>query len=232
MEQNPLEQQKIKIDAVRKEMEGKLGRLFDEKEKLKKSIDNLILKLDILQKNGLVFNQEEVISGLKESEGIGDKEAFMAHLMKVLEPLIVLRVTQASTFEKTERDTLNDGENLKLSEVLYTSLGEVNNKGIAIHLASAAELIKEKGMGNFKREIENGLVKLAEIVEADPNIERIDAVSWIVAKNPVLLKRLGFTVVGEISEEEKGENFSDEKRPIAAAYINRKEFLAKYGKKI
>src|SRR3989344_1428111 len=115
-----------------------------------------------------------------------------------MEPLIVLRVTRAEIFERMHRENaLSSDGNTKLSEVLYAGLREGSKKDIEIHLASATEFIKEKGIGNFKKEVESGLVKLAEIIKSDPNIERISAVSWIVAKNPLLLRKLGFTIVGE-----------------------------------
>ena len=44
MNQNPLEQQKAKIDVAREEMRGKLGLLFDDKEKLTERVNNFILQ--------------------------------------------------------------------------------------------------------------------------------------------------------------------------------------------
>ena len=106
---------------------------------------------------------------------------------------------------------------------------DFENEMAHIHLATAKELIKERGIVNFKGEIINGLKKLAEIVKSDEKIKEIWAASWIVAKNPLILERLGFAVVGEISEEEKREHFSDEKRPVAKAFMTREDLLAKYG---
>lgn len=232
MEQNPLEQQRIKIEETKNEMRRELGRLFDNRGDLEKRIDDFAHKLEVFQKNGLVFDREGILKGLDESKEIKDREEFIVFLSKLLEPLVVSKFTQPGIFEKTQREfIIESGGSIKLSEILYTSLSEMNNQGLAIHLAPAAELIKEKGIGNFKKEIENGLIKLAEIVEEDPKIERIDAVSWIVAKNPSLLKRLGFTIVGEIPQEMKKKNFNDEARPVAAAFMSRDELLARYGKK-
>jgi len=146
-----------------------------------------------------------------------------------LEPIVALRINQSKIFEKVQREnTINSNGNLKLSEVLYTSLNEQNKNEIFIHLAPAEEFIKENGIANLKKEVEKGLAKLAEIVESNKNIEKITATSWIVAKNPLILERLGFTVVGEISEKERMEDFNNEKRPVAKAFIERSDFLARY----
>ena len=51
MKENSIEQQNTKINVIKEEMRGNLGRLFDDKEKeLSNRIDNFILKLESLQK--------------------------------------------------------------------------------------------------------------------------------------------------------------------------------------
>lgn len=60
---------------------------------------------------------------------------------------------------------------------------------------------------------------------ADERIKEIQATSWIVASNPGLLEKAGFTVAGSISEEMRMEHFSNESRPVSWAQINREKFL-------
>ena len=54
--------------------------------------------------------------------------------------------------EQVQRDnTIYGPGNLRLSEVLYMSLNGQNEKEAEIHLAPATELIKQDGIGNFKK---------------------------------------------------------------------------------
>lgn len=234
MEQNPLEQKNIKINTARQKLKGKLESIFDEDNKNRKKIteiiDKFILHLETLEKNGLIFNKEEIIKGLKEGVEIEDKEEFVSHFLKTLEPIVILQVTQANIFEKTERRNMlyNEAGNFKLSEVLYTGF---SGKEAHIHLAPSVEFIKEKGIANFKNEVKNGLIKLAEVLKSNKEIEEITAASWIVAKNPALLEQLGFTIIGEISKKEKDRHFEDEKRSIVKASIKREKFDEWYGNK-
>jgi hypothetical protein len=234
MEQLSLEQ--IKINEEIKKQTGMLREqcevLFDDRERLEKGISDLIKKLGKIYEAGLSFDKDGIIKGVKESLEITDKEAFVSHIVKTLKPFVLLNVTKhdfiESILEKERREEiLNEVGNFKLSEVLYAGAGK---NEAHIHLAPAKEFIKEKGIAYFKNEIKNGLKKLAEMIEDKPKIEKITATSWIVGKNPALLEDLGFTIIGGIPEEEKEKHFKDETRPVAKAFINREDFLKKYGK--
>lgn len=228
-EQNPLEQQKTKVDTLKMELRGKFERLFDEKEKLEDRIDKIRSELEAFEKTGLIPNKEKILQSIKECFDIEDREIFITQLGKALEPYLLLKITHPEIFEKINREeTINNSGNLRLSEVLYVGF---ENNTAHIHLAPASELIKERGVENFKQEIIKGLIELAKVLKLKENIKEIWAISWIVAKTPLAFKRLGFTVVGEISEEEKGENFLGEKRPVAEAFMTREELLTKYGTK-
>ena len=150
-EKDPVEQQRIKIDSLKEQTKGNLGRLFDNREELGDKIDQFILQLEIFERSGLVFNKEQIIQGVRESVNIHDRETFIAHLLRILEPIIILKVTQSKIFEKVDREaTINNSGNLRLSEVLYVSFEDETAR---IHLAPAIEFIKEVGMGNFRKEI-------------------------------------------------------------------------------
>lgn len=228
-EQNPLEQQRSKIDNLKKELRGKLGRFFDEKEKIEERIDRLASEIGELEKLGLTLDKEDILNGIRECLKIQDKENFLVQLERVLEPYLKLKVNHPEIFEKAQREEIirNSGY-LRLSEVLYVGF---ENNIAHIHLAPASELIKEKGIADLKQEVVEGLKKLAEIIISQENIEEVWAVSWIVAKTPLLFKKLGFTVLGEISEDEKRDGFENETRPVAKAFMVREDFLTKYGKK-
>lgn len=176
--------------------------------------------------------KKQFVKGFIEGISINDRGAFVSHFLKVMEPLIILRVTHAHIFEQIDRESLLNSEgNVRLSEVLYTSLGG-ERKELLIHLAPAKEFIKEKGLRAFKQDIKDGLMKLAEIVKSMPGVEEVYAISWIVAKNPNLLESLGFTIEGELSEKDRAEHFPGDDKPIGMAFMTREDFLARYGNEV
>lgn len=230
MEQNPLEQEKTnkaEIAIALEELRLKVGNIFDDKTIFEEGVDKLSVQLDYLQKNGFISNKEKIIEDFRKCLEITNREEFTSCFVELFKPILLLKFSHPHFFEKMQREIQLDGQ-VKLSEVL---VGEISEKEAQIHLATARELIKEEGMGNFKKEVENGLIKLAEIIKDNNSIEKVTATSWIVAKNPMLLEKLGFIIIGEISKEEKeGEEFKDEKRPVARAFMNREDFLNKYNK--
>jgi len=236
MEKNPLEQENInKINAAREKARRDMEDVFDNKqEKLVDIMDYLIKKLDIFEENGLIFDKEDSIKKLKESVEIKDKETFVSHMLKILEPIIVFQINQPKIFGKIQRESImNDAPNrdrIKLSEVLYCGLSDKN--GVAhIHLAPAFDFMTKDKLSDFKQEIQNGLLKLAEIIKSDENIKKIIATSWIVASSPKRLEDLGFTIEGEISKEEREKHFKGDDRPIFKAFMTREDFLARYDNK-
>lgn len=228
MEKNPIEQQQsVATNAIKEGLIVELGRNFDNKQELDDRIDHFVFKMDLMQENGLVFDKEEIIRELKECSNIKDKEVFVSRLLKVLEPIIAVMVTNPDIFEKVQREVvLSNPRYVKLSEALHFGL---DGEEAQLHLAPATELIKDAGIGNFKNEVVSGLRNLAEFVKSHDSIKEITATSWIVAKNPALLERLGFTIVGEIPKEKKESMYPDEKRPIESAVMSREDFLARYG---
>ncbi|MCE9548945.1 hypothetical protein K8Q98_00895 [Candidatus Nomurabacteria bacterium] len=182
----------------------------------------------------MVFNKEEIIRGVREATNIKDREVFVAHMLKVLDPIIVMRVTQARLFSKIERGkTINDAEHIKLSEVLYIGAGDLNNENddIYFHLSSAEDFMTKEKIEDFKMELEKGLTKLAELIKPYPNLKTIWANSWIVAipRSRKRLESFGFTFAGMTPVEETTEHFPNDTRPIAKAFITREELLSRYG---
>jgi len=111
-------------------------------------------------------------------------------------------------------------KNIWLSELMYYDI-DVENGTAIIHIAPKGDL----NLGEVIKSIRTGFKKLAKQVKEDERIKEVQATSWIVASNPGLLERFGFTVEGIIDEKMKAEHFSDEKRPVAYAHISREELL-------
>lgn len=233
MDKSPLEQQKIKITALGEEMRGGLGRLFDSREDFDKKIDLSISQLEAMKRGGLVFDIEEIVKELKASVNINDRELFIAHLLKVLEPIVVLRVTHSKIIDKIEREgTMDDPKNQKLSEVLYINSDNLNaeNHKIFFHLTQSKDLMTRDSLEFFKQELERGLIRLAELIKPYPNIEEVWASSWILAtrRGRRRIEDLGFTFFGEVGKEEMDEYAPGDERKFAKAFMKREDFLARY----
>lgn len=235
MNQNPLEQQQIRINTIREQTRASLGRLFDNRDELDEKIELFISQLDAFERSGLVFNREEIIEQIRATKNIKEREAFISHLLKVLEPIIIAKATRSDVFDKVEREmTMSAPGNIKLSEVLYVNQEDINSnsEGVYIHLTTARDFMTRERKEDFKIEIEKGLVKLAEMIKPYPNLKKIWASSWIVAikSSARRLQEMGFSAPEEVSEGEREEYFPDEKRPVAKTFIMREDFLARYNR--
>lgn len=231
MENNPFKQtEDNKLNADREFLRKNLEDIFDNKEtQLISSIDNFISKNEILERNGLNFNKEEILNGLRESINIKDKETFISHLLKTLDPILVSKITQADVYKKYEKEiapisrkeTMSEPGHIILGEFLYCDL---EKNAARLHLAASYDFITKDKIEDFKTDVQNGLKKLAKIIEPMENINKIVASSWIIQASPRRLKELGFTIEGEISKEEKDKHFSNDNRKIFKAYIDRQKF--------
>ena len=231
MEQNPLEQEKNnKISTMREKARHEMGELFDmNQEEQKRRVNIFISQLKIYQENGLIFYKEKIQKEIIEGINMKDKENFVSVFMKALEPIIIAKITQADIFKKIEmkevkewrENIINEDGNIRLSDVLYAGLSE---KSAHIHLAAAHDYMTKERIADFDKEIKNGLKNLAKLIEPMKNIEKVIATSWIVAKSPKRLEKLGFTIEGEISEEERNKHFKNDTKTIHKASIDRKQF--------
>jgi hypothetical protein len=132
----------------------------------------------------------------------------------------------AEEFEDIVRSTFAErGGFTPLNEVLSYA---VSGNNIHIHLASA----KTESIGAKLGFIRSGLKELARRITAESalqNVEVISADSWIVAAHPAMLKGLGFTVDGPITDEEREAYFGGEEGDISKSHMNKNDFLKKYG---
>ena len=99
----------------------------------------------------------------------------------------------------------------------------VDGDNVHIHLNSLQISHQEK-----EELIYAGLRKLAVIIKSKPEINKISATSWIVARHPRSIQKLGFTIKGPISEEFRQKHFKDEERPVHYSEMSREEFLTRY----
>jgi hypothetical protein len=147
-------------------------------------------------------------------------------VVEVLNPLIELKFSNpkvfASALEAISRENfIKRGGFEPLNQSLSFGVG-LDGKYFSIHVAP------NKETENKLELMKDGLHKLAEKVKADGKIKRVEAVSWIVAEHPSLLKRMGFEIRGNVDEETRRKMFPHEDRAVASAFITREELLKRY----
>ena len=114
----------------------------------------------------------------------------------------------------------------------YVAINEILSYGIDkgdlhIHLAPTNDL----GLGEKMLLIKDGFKKLAIIVQNNPKVEEISATSWIVAKNPELLQKMGFKIDDSMRTNLRlsaKRVYQFRSRPLARAVMTRGGFLEKY----
>ncbi|MBI4114431.1 MAG: hypothetical protein HY445_01160 [Candidatus Niyogibacteria bacterium] len=119
---------------------------------------------------------------------------------------------------------VEQGGFIPLNEIL--SYGIYRNEA-HIHLAPA----RTKPVRETTELIKQGLSELARKITSDKELRDIDlitATSWIVAKHPKTMERLGFTTEGPITDEMKREHFADETRDVSKCYMSKEELLRLY----
>jgi predicted transcriptional regulator len=174
---------------------------------------------------GLVnLDPELIIEEIKNGLKLENPEEFVDLVFKVLKKVIDQRIEHPEIFERTRRERIIERSgNIRLSELMYYNIDLENGTAI-IHVAPKGDL----KLGAIIKAFRDGLKELARQVKEDERIKEIQATSWIVASNPGLLEKAGFTVEGTIDEKMKTEHFSDENRPVSWAYMSREKLLEKY----
>lgn len=111
----------------------------------------------------------------------------------------------------------------------FTPINDVLSYGIdadVVHIH--AEQQDSLGLVKKLHLFREGLGGLAQIIKEHPEVSTITATSWIIAENPELIKKFGFTVDGPIDQKTRDAFFPGETRPISAAHISATDFLHIY----
>jgi hypothetical protein len=191
----------------------KINALFYSHENGRESVDALKAEID---KAEFLENKDAIKMELEKCADIKTKKEFIESVFKILKPVIDLKIEKPEIF-------IGEGEAsqefVKINELLsYVIVGNI----IDIHM------LPEEKVENLPLKFKEGLQKLAEIVDKNKDIETIEARSWINAEHPNFMKRFGFTIDGEISEEIRLKYFPREKRKISDAHMSRNDFLKRY----
>jgi hypothetical protein len=164
---------------------------------------------------------EAICHKIRQCQSLPTRQEFIDGVSAELQPLYDFRKNNLGLFEAIDRETfVSNGGFTKINEVL--SYGQGSDGWLHIHLAPARTL------KNVKSLIIDGLKELAQRAKADSSIQGLTATSWIVAKNPGILEKLGFTYKGELPDEMRQRHFSEETRTVGRAIISRDELINKY----
>ncbi len=176
---------------------------------------------DIRKFAGLVeLDSESLIKELGEALHSKTSEEFVELSFERLKKLFDQKIEHPEIFEKIRREAMG---NIRLSELMYYTIDRRNWTAL-IHIGPKGDL----SLGEILKAFRDGLHELAKQVEEDERIKEIRATSWIVASNPGLLEKAGFTVEGPVDEKTKIEDFRDETRPISSAHMSRERLLEKW----
>jgi len=175
------------------------------------------------EKNRLTQEQiDEIKAGLEASSMITDEAEYVKKCSACLQPLLDWKKEDPRSFESKLRENVAEASGfIPLNETL--TYGRYKDC-IHIHVSPSETLRLSEKLVLIK----DGFRKLRDILLADESIKEISATSWIVASNPGILEKLGFTIDGEIPKEMKDEHFENETRPVFNAHITRDEFIDKY----
>lgn len=206
-----------------------IEKIFDSKENGKQRVAALLELLDNFLKSDLVESglRDKIIKDLGRCSGVENKEDFIEQAFLACKPAVDVAIKNPEGLESLRRERfVETGGFIKVNELVsYGKGGDI----IHIHFAPAEYLLEKSGFVALKELAEQGLRRLAEIVEKDKDIKRIEATSWLVAKYPRIIKSFGFEIDGPISDEIREKYFSqNEERNIGASHIKREDFLEKY----
>jgi hypothetical protein len=107
---------------------------------------------------------------------------------------------------------------VRLSEIMLYNF-EPQDGVVAIHIMPGKTL----PFSELIKGLRGGMKKLAAVAKDDERMKVVEGVSWIVAKNPRLLERAGFTLEGLIEQPEGATE------PIGRATMTREKLLELYG---
>lgn len=172
----------------------------------------------------LDWDPEEIIEEIKKVFNQEDPEVFVEATFNAVKKLIDKTIEHRQDFERARREAIIQHHgNIKLSKLMYYDV-DLENGAARIHIAPKGDM----KLGEIVKSFREGMKKLAEHVRDDERIKEIQTTSWIVASNPGLLEKAGFSVEGEIDEKTKIEHFSEETRPVFWARMSRETLLEKY----
>jgi hypothetical protein len=214
---HPREQEPTEYTEAKAYLRG----LFGEKDE--KKVEQLFVEVRFFASH-LHMDADSLVERLRSGFQIQNPDEFVRVLFLDLKEFIDEKKNHPEVFEKIRHEyRLQRGENIKLSDLMYYEF-DFQDGVATVHVGEKGSM----GLGEVLKSFREGMKELVRRVREDERIKEIQATSWIVATNPGLLEKIGFTVHGLISEKMRKEDFTDETRPVAWASITREKLLEKY----
>lgn len=164
----------------------------------------------------------KLFTNIEEAARANDKTEFVSAIIKAIEPLLRFQKENPEAFRAFKRrQFVEQNQSIAVNDAFSYRIDEGELK-VDVAPVSDFKLADKLSM------LRDGLWAIAAVIDRDPSIKIVSATSWIVAENPGLLKKMGFTIEGEIGKELREEHFRSEKRPVHRATMSREDFLKKY----
>ena len=206
---------------------NKIGHVYDAKSTNAERIDVLLIQLGYLESPAIGEQTiQQVHEAVTACADTASREEFITRVLLAIKPILEYRQDHpAEAQQAIRRAFVEHGGFTPLNEILSygrSSHGEY----VHIHLAPA------EGITNWREQVIDGFRTLATLMREHPEewekVQRVTATSWIVAKHPALLEKLGFIIEGPIDEQARKRHFAGDVRPISRAVMNRETLLTKY----
>lgn len=212
------EQGNAEREGIYKSTKVKLITLFKSYSTGKERMDEIRSQIEKVLDS--LENKEEILRQLTECEQINDKRIFIDKVFDTIKPAIDLMAEKPELFESDKEGGIQ--EIIKINEILSYS---VEGDFIFIHV-----IPKEKVADGLTK-MNEGLNKLAEIVDERKEIKTVEMASWIVTKHPNVVRRFGFELDGEINKDFRNKYFQGDNAVIHKAHMTKEDFLKRYLKK-
>jgi len=211
-------QRKDKLQERDEKTRSDLKDLFDRYETGAQRVEAIRKRLKSFARILSEEQKEYLHNSLEDVAGITDENEFVEKMLPVAKYYLDIQAGKLEQFEAIERQQMYD-EHPTYRELNQLFAYELEDDEIHLHVpANKGTTIKDK-----LRLIDDGLKRLAEIVNDNTRIKQVVGRSWIVGENPKLLERLGFKVT-DIETNPDGVK-------VGMATISRKELLDRYLKR-
>ena len=217
----------VKENLVEKKLKKFFSEIFEDDSEPDKRLDNIQNRLKLFLEpgdNNQISQEEvfEIVNNIKDICSVDNESEFVARGLVSLKPLFDWQARDPRSFEAKLREN-------QIAFLKYDVLNEAltyNQHGDDIHLhVSPSETLS---LSEKLALIKDGFSRLAKVLVDNENIKNIVATSWIVAANPGIMEKLGFTIDGEISPEERANWRSVDDKSISRAHISSEDFLKIY----
>ena len=194
-------EENIEHERIKKSIKEMLGMIFDSNNSGPERTGALLKRLEPFLTSTLIEG-ESIRQSLRELPAIEERGQFVESTFSLLGPFVDLRINHEEEFDR-----------LRPGDTPVTLVNEIFAYGLYENSADIHLGLSGLPMGEIKKLFIEGLKELAKVVNDNKKIIVITGESWIIAKNPGIVEKLGFTI--------------DDKNARSAS-ISREDFLGRY----